>query len=127
MPVELTCCICGTPFTVRPSRVAKGAKYCTYRCHQVGEGQKGGVARGEQVKALDQGKTYTKQRGRHTHRVIMEQMLGRPLQPGEVVHHRDGNKRNNAPENLELLTNQADHARQHVSQMLATRRARHGY
>ena len=43
------------------------------------------------------GVTYTKVYGRHEHRVVAEQMLGRPLKPGEVVHHIDEDKRNNNP------------------------------
>lgn len=39
-------------------------------------------------------------------------MLGRPLAPGEVVHHRDGDKRNNVPENLVVMT-QGEHMREH--------------
>lgn len=40
-----------------------------------------------------EGRTYTKQYGRHEHRVVAEQILGRELRPGEVVHHIDGDKR----------------------------------
>jgi hypothetical protein len=32
----------------------------------------------------------------------MQETLGRQLLPGENVHHKDGDKQNNSPENLEL-------------------------
>lgn len=38
------------------------------------------------------------------HRYVMAQMLGRPLEKWEQVHHRDGDKHNNHPSNLELRT-----------------------
>lgn len=59
------------------------------------------------------GKSYAKSFGRHTHRMVAERMLGRKLKPGEVVHHIDGNKRNNAPENLMAFSSQSEHAKWH--------------
>ena len=37
------------------------------------------------------------------HRFVMEQVLGRFLQKTEIVHHLDGNKQNNQPENLVVM------------------------
>ena len=46
------------------------------------------------------------------HRYVMEQILGRRLLAREVVHHKDGNKRNNHPGNLEL-TSPSSHSATH--------------
>lgn len=43
------------------------------------------------------------------HRLVMEAMIGRYLLPKEVVHHKDGNKGNNSPENLQLFSENKDH------------------
>ena len=38
------------------------------------------------------------------HRLIVEKKIGRYLLPEEIVHHMDGNKKNNDPDNLEILS-----------------------
>lgn len=60
------------------------------------------------------GMTYAKFYGKHEHRVIAEQVLGRALLPKEVVHHRDGKKRNNTPENIVVFPSQSAHAKHHA-------------
>jgi hypothetical protein len=56
---------------------------------------------------------YIKLKGRHMHRVVAEQMLGRKLEKGEIVHHIDGDKWNNKPENLQVMT-QSEHIKLHL-------------
>lgn len=69
---------------------------------------------------------YAKHHGRHEHRVVAERMLGRPLQRGEIVHHIDGDRRNNDPSNLQVMT-QSEHLKLHHAEMQAARKAKHGY
>lgn len=64
--------------------------------------------------------TRGENKGRFVHRVVAENLLGRRLLPGEVVHHLDGNKLNNAPENLLVLSNR-EHNSLHAQSAHKTR------
>lgn len=57
--------------------------------------------------------TYRKLHGRHEHRVIGEKIAGRKLRSDEHVHHIDGDKHNNDPSNLMVLT-AVEHGRLHA-------------
>ena len=49
------------------------------------------------------------------HRLIMEEKLGRYLLPVEVVHHKDQNHNNNAPDNLQVFQTNGAHLRHELT------------
>ena len=63
--------------------------------------------------ATGRGNSYIKRRGRHEHRTIMEEHLGRKLTSSDIVHHINHNNKDNRIENLQLMT-RAEHLEHHV-------------
>jgi hypothetical protein len=68
------------------------------------------------------GKTYFdgqywrfKDSGKLVHRWVAEKKVGGKIYEGRVVHHRDGDKENNDPRNLEIMS-RSDHSRLHAEE-----------
>lgn len=64
-------------------------------------------------------------KGRSVHVVTMEELVGRRIRPNEVVHHKDENRQNNHPSNLQLMT-RSEHSSLHAREA-AERRKRNSY
>jgi len=114
------CTICGTNYQVRDRQ--RDSIYCSYTCHQVGEGRKGGMVRAEQLAEINDSKEirgygkkfkYVKYHGNMMHRAVVEQFIGRKLSRHEFIHHKDGDEKNNDISNLQI-TNASEHPKLHA-------------
>lgn len=127
-PFWRPCDQCGTEFRVLPADVRKALKrggnpprFCSRACRDksyIGAGNpkwRGGRIITDSGYVLiykpdhpHQVKGYVAE-----HRLVMEQKLGRILNPSECVHHFNHDRKDNRPENLELMDSWAEHQRRH--------------
>lgn len=85
----------GNPLTEKPKR----------GYHKLPIGYRYITSQGYVMVLVGKGHPHAKHNGfAFEHRLVMGEHIGRPLHAFENVHHKDGNRQNNAIENLELWT-----------------------
>ena len=116
--VTIKCNACNKLFEVCPYR-KDTAKYCSIKClgkkdkkGKENPNYKGGERKNTAgyVYILKPDHPFCNNRGyvRRSH-LVMEQKLGRYLKPEEIVHHRNGIRDDDRPENLKLFANNDKH------------------
>lgn len=90
--VAMECVQCGAIFRTIKSNATK-SKFCSIACYGLKRGKPSGKY--SEVKVA----------GRRTrnHRVVASQKIGREILPSEEVHHKNRNRSDDSPGNLEVL------------------------
>jgi hypothetical protein len=118
LPTQV-CLACEMEFN--PLDYKPNQKYCSKYCRQTHSGKLSAEKRGDIQRGRGAAKGYRKLMGRHEHRVVAEEILGRPLAADEVIHHINHNKQDNRPENLHVMV-KSEHAKLHADQYWKERR-----
>ena len=124
--VETFCEECGKPMIVPRHDISRGkGKFCSRSCmgkaqskDRSGSGSSSWIGGRVVINGyvhVREGKWYVRE-----HRKIIEEAMGQPLRSDELVHHVNGNKTDNDPDNLTVM-DWASHQAFHRSQQATNR------
>ena len=120
--IQRICKLCDKKFEIYPSRAKEKDRgfYCSRECFSKAQSNKftlegnpnwkGGIKRHQGYILI----RVKKNQYLFEHRIIAEKTLGRKLLRNEVVHHINGIKDDNRPENL-IVMGKGDHAKHHFN------------
>lgn len=123
--VTRSCATCGEGFSARRT---ESQQFCSVKC-----ASKGTALRGPANPHYNGGLYLDKRDGRaiivcrdgsemRYSRAVMEVQIGRPLLQDEHVHHKNGDKTDDRPENLQIVTPE-EHIALHQEELHAWRKA----
>lgn len=109
--VDRNCDYCGTGYKTYKSKHSEPSRFCSHKCYGLNKRQAVFIKNGYKL-VYREGHPRADSRGRvREHLLVMEEKIGRPVLKSESVHHIDGNKLNNHPDNLGLFATHSDHLR----------------
>ena len=91
----------------------KDAQYCSRKCCSVHRGKPYIIKKGYRKVLLPDHPRADSKGYVFEHIIVMGAIIGEPVIKGKVIHHIDGNKQNNSPENLKLHNNHSEHMAHH--------------
>jgi DNA-directed RNA polymerase subunit RPC12/RpoP len=103
--MKYKCMTCGSEINVKIGRIKKNPNRRCKECHFKQFNGKTTHADGYIIIRIGIGANKTELE----HRIVMEKMIGRKLNRKEVVHHLNGNVKDNRPENLILCESAGKH------------------
>lgn len=118
------CMFCNETFQATRNRIKKGGgDYCSVQCFHASRSLSGEYSpNGGYMARMQQAVGAS---DRTMGRRARKQIEG--LQPGQVVHHIDGNRTNNDPSNLMVFNSHAEHMAHHHALRMELRDRRNGW